>query len=164
MNQNDDRLGAMISLGLMVAVLAVCWLLSWVVGRWSFAWAVTKAYGVLWLGFPIASAVVLRVFRALRINLHDRGSIYVGVFVLLTIVCGLFFAAFVALEVSRASQGAAWFVIAVLHFLALLALWVANENFAGSVYKLVGLFSLLFGFVVFRVFSGIPQALFAWLG
>jgi hypothetical protein len=86
--------------------------------------------------------------------------------VLLTLGLCLAWAAFVALEVTRAAQGIGWLGAGLLYAFGLVGVWlgfgVVTGFFTGSLYRMTGLFVSALGFVGFALFPALAQAAFGW--
>jgi hypothetical protein len=149
-----------------VVFLALAALVCWALGRWPLAVRLARAYAVLWCVMHLSAALLLRLQRTFRVNLHDHPDAYV---ISGLVVGGLLqagWSAFAALAARDSAAGAGLWVAALLYFGGALSCYVAfgvvSSFYMGHIYKFVNLPLGQAAFVLFCLWPAAARFLFGW--
>ncbi len=155
---------ALVAFALNLLFLVLVALLLWPLGKLPLALSLAKGYGILWIALWTTALLLTWVQRALRINLYDRGNLYI--FSNLAVSGGLQigWAAFAVLTTYGYVTGAPLWVAVILYlvglFSCLVAFYVVASCYQGAIYKLVTMPLALISYLLFSVWPAAAQALF----
>lgn len=150
-----------------LAVLAVAAVLLVPFGRGAVWWELARAFMVLWGVLLMAAGILYYLQRALRIEDDPPSNAYVLTNMIVGVLLIVSWTGYLALLGRQAADGAAWWMLAILLFIGLVAshasYGIVSTIYRGTIYRTVNLAAALGGFVLFAAWPAAARALFGWL-
>ncbi|HEX8502723.1 MAG TPA: hypothetical protein VF659_19220 [Pyrinomonadaceae bacterium] len=152
------------AVALNAVFLALAALLLWPLGKAAAAVSLARGFWAFWTLLILTSMLLVVSRRLLRVDLDTHPDAYVITGLAVSGVSHAGWAAYAALTVRGAADGAPVWVAAVLYFVGLLSCWVAFNVVAayymGSIYRTVNLFVAPAAYVLFCLWPAAARALF----
>lgn len=157
----------------VIVAVALCLLLPalaalslWPAGRAGVGLRLFKGFWLYWVVVLTAWAVAVWVQGRLRVDLYSHPDAFVVSNLLVCGVLMLGWAAFAALVVREAAEGAGLWAASSLYLFGLLsgvvACQVVGSFYSGHIYKFGSLLVGCAGFVLFAVWPAAGRAAFGW--
>ena len=146
--------------------LALAALVLWPLGRARLALALAKGYVVFWLTVRVAVGILSLLHQKFRVNLYDRGNLFI---ISNLVVSGLLqagWSAFAALTVrGHTADASAWAAVALYAVAALscvAALYPVGAFFQGHIYRFANVVVAPLTFALFCAWPSVARAAFGW--
>ncbi len=147
-------------------VLAVVVLLLWPLGRLPLAIDVARSFGLFYLVVWAAAAVLGTIQQRFRINLYDRGDLFLLSNGALSGFLVTGWAAWTALVVRGSAAGAPLWTATILYAAGLLTIHAAysvvSAFYPGTFYRYTNLPLAAAAFVLFSFWPAAARFLFGW--
>ncbi|HEX7182528.1 MAG TPA: hypothetical protein VF756_11845 [Thermoanaerobaculia bacterium] len=146
--------------------LALIALLLWPLDRLGMVLGLAKGYVVLWLVLVVATLLLKRIHRWLRVDLYHHANAFVGSNLAVSCFLQAGWSAFAALAVHRFATGVPVWGAVILYLVGalscLMAFYAVSSFYQGAIYKLVSLPVALVCFVVFSVWPASGRSVYGW--
>lgn len=151
---------------LMLLLLGLSALLLWPFGKAGLTIHLAKGCGLFWVVLALASWMIARIYRVLRVETDPPSTMYVITNVCVSAFLQAGWSAFAALTVRNEMGGsmgtttvALWVVGFVSSFVGFV---ITGVFYQGTLYKLINAPLALLGYTVFALWPASARTLYGW--